>query len=207
MSSKPITITLLAVLLGTLHSNSLRASSPSSIVVRVEEQWELHVGVPDPNSVAPQVSMVLSPKSALNSWHTTVELNHRTEPYYAEGGVHIQLWNGDQLVADAGWGEFQCIRESEEIIRWSQVLEVRDGQLRASVENGTGSSWANFGQGIEVAANAPVYDLNDYRVDTSIEESGVSLAGNRVKQLVLRKVRYTMADGSVSEETVNRSVQ
>lgn len=184
------------------------ASSPSTTIVKIEEDWELRVGVPDANSNSPQVSIVMSPCTSLNSWHTTIEFNHRTEPYVCGGGVHLQLWNGATIADDKGWGEFKCLNKSEDFVRWTQVMEVHDGQLKVSIQNGSGETWGEFGgDELTVAAEAPVYELSGYKVDTSVAESGVSLAGHRVREMVLRRVRYTMADGSVTEDTVDRTVK
>jgi hypothetical protein len=198
----------LAILPAAIGASTLSASSPSSIVVKVEEDWELKVGTPDADSHAPQISIAMSPTPSLNTWHATFELNHCSEPYYVGGGVHLQLWNGASLVADQGWGEFKYLNHAEDHVHWTQVIEVSDGKIAVSVQDGTGKTWGSFGgSNLTVSATAPVYDLNDYKVDTSINESGVCLAGNRVHEMVLKRVRYTMADGSVTEDIVNRFVK
>jgi hypothetical protein len=191
-------------LLGTF----VHASSPSSIIVKVEEDWELRVGSPDPNSHAPQISLVMSPMASFDSWHVTFEMNHRTEPYYVGGGVHMQLWNGSSLVAHKGWGEFNCLNQAEDLVRWTQVMEVDNGQILTGIKDGNGATWGTFGgSDFRVSSKAPVYTLNEYDVEQSIASGGVSLAGNRVHQVLLRKVRYTKADGSITEETVNRVIR
>ena len=198
----------IALSLCAAFSSTACASTPSSLIVKIEEEWELRVGTPDPNSNAPQFSTVMCPTRSLDSWHATVELNHCTEPYVCGGGVHLQLWNGDLLVADKGWGEFKSLDRSDDIVRWTQVLELRDGRLEVSIRDGTGESWGAFGgDELKVTAEAPVYELCEYQVDTSVKESGVCLASNRVHEMVLRKVRYTMADGSVSEDVLNRIIK
>ena len=62
---------------------------------RIEEDWELVVTSPDAGTTAPQVTCVISPTGNLSSTHATIELNHHTQPEYEDGGVHLQVWNGN----------------------------------------------------------------------------------------------------------------
>src|SRR5689334_22537223 len=87
----------LAIVAGIAWCGSVRAAD----VVRVEEDWVLVVGQPDPNLDAPQVSCGISPLGDFDSAYVVFNLNHRSQPVYVPGGLQLQVWcNGSPLLSD-----------------------------------------------------------------------------------------------------------
>jgi hypothetical protein len=71
------------------------------------------------------------------------------------------------------------------------------------VSDGHSDSWGSFGDEgrLRLTMETTLENLNDYRPATSLQESGVSFAGNRVRSLTLTKLRWIDSDGNVYELT------
>jgi hypothetical protein len=170
-------------------------------IVAIEEHWELSVGEPDAASSAPQVCMVTSPTGNLDGHFFLFTLNHHSIPNWVPGGHQVQLWNGEELV-DAKVGPIEStLSQTDDVIRWVQRTDLQDGQLKFEITNGTSQSWGEFGgQGyLKITVDTDLENLNGYRPAISIEQSGVSFAGNRVRSLTLQKLRWFDANGNVYE--------
>ncbi len=173
----------------------------SSRVVRVEEHWELQLGLPDADSSAPQVTMVMSPISGVESTYFLYTLNHRTAPDYGAGGMQVQLWSGEDLL-DAQVGEKEgALAYDQEVVRWVQQISLEDGVLHFRVRNGSSQTWGSFGgDDLSLSASTTLTGLNGYRPGTSITESQVGFAENRVGSLILTKLVWETEDGVVHEQ-------
>jgi len=97
---------------------------------------------------------------------------------------------------------------SGETVRWTQVMELREGMLTFEVTDGTSSSWGSFGgQGyLKASVATPLSDLNGYDPAVSVANSGVSYGGNRVESLTLKAVRLFTATGEELADTTPRVV-
>lgn len=183
-------------------------ADPLLQVVRVEEDWELVVGTPDSDSVAPQVSSLISPVGDLESVHAAFELNHQSMPEFVAGGLQLQIWNGELPVASRKFPNGGVMRQADETVTWTQSMELSDGSLTFQITGGNSTSWGGFGgQGyLTSTVESPVADLNGYNPAVSVSNAGVSYAANRVQSFVLRRVRLTLATGEVLEDDTARSV-
>jgi hypothetical protein len=170
-------------------------------IVRIEEYWQLRIGQPDPQSVAPQASMVMAPYSQLDATYFVFALNHRGVPHFAPGGLQVQHWENDAPIATIDARSEQPIVDANEVIAWVQRLELKEGRLVFEVVDGQSNSWGAFGGGQELQLTVPttLTNLNGYAPRISLEESGVSFGGNRVQSLVLQKLRWTDSAGQVYE--------
>lgn len=199
--------TLAAVAL-LLWNSSAGATSPQDIV-RVEEDWELMVGEPEPTTAAPQVTTVISPVGNLESWHVAFELNHQTMPDFTPGGLCLQLWRGSesQGVDRHHHGEVLIQSEGEQIT-WTQCMSLSDGVLTFEITNGESTTWGNFGGGgqLRLSTSTSLDDLGGYRPEVSVENSGVGFASNRVHVLTLKRVRVHRANGEVQEVNADLTV-
>ncbi len=177
-------------------------------VVAIEEDWELVVASPDPNSTAPQVSCTISPLSHVNSLHAAFELNHQSQPEFTAGGLQLQVWNDEQPLVSRKFPSPAVLAADNEVVRWTQVVRLDDGLLTFEITNGTSATWGNFGgQGdLKASLTTNLVNLNGYDPSISIENSGVAYAGNRVTKLVLTRIRATLATGEVIEDTTPRVV-
>ncbi|TWT99137.1 hypothetical protein Pla108_00700 [Botrimarina colliarenosi] len=161
-------------------------------VVEIEEHWTLSVGGPDALRSAPQVSMVMSPAGGTDDHFFLVSLNHWSYPDFAAGGVQTQHWHGDTCRSVANSPSHQALDTDEETVGWTQRLSLSDGQLVFEVVNGESASWGAFGGdgSLRVSSPTELSRLNDYKPATSLTESGIGYAGNRVSSLVLQKLRW-----------------
>jgi hypothetical protein len=177
-------------------------------VVRVEEDWELVVKEPDPNSVAPQVTCVISPFPHIGSWYAVFELNHQTRPQFAAGGMQLQVWMGDSPVDWREYNRSQVMSQTGETVSWTQSMWLSQNWLNFRVLNGSSTTWGSFGGSSHVtqSVNSDLSDLNGYDPAISVAHSGVGFASNRVQSLVLKKVRIYLADGQTLIDSAPRVV-
>ncbi|MCA9235376.1 MAG: hypothetical protein KDA44_07880 [Planctomycetales bacterium] len=170
-------------------------------IVQIEEFWELQVGEPDGLSSSPQVSMVMSHTGDLLSDYFVFTVNHHSHPEFAPGGMQVQRWNADEAVAVHAGPSENTLDHTEETLRWVQRMTLDDGLLTFEIDNGTSDSWGSFGgEGyLRLVLGVDAVNLNNYRPAVSIEQSGVSYAGNRVRSLTLTRLRWTDTAGQVYE--------
>lgn len=180
----------------------------SQTIVRVEEDWVLLVNTPDADSVSPQVTCTMSPLNHINAVHATVELNHQSQPYFAPGGVQLQVWDGTLPVAARENPSDAVMRTNAETVSWTQVMEVKDGMLSFDVINGSSTTWGSFGgQGyLKHSMATHLTDLSGYSPLVSVEHSGAGYAQNRVDLLVLKQVRFVLSTGQVVVDSTYRVV-
>jgi len=170
-------------------------------VVMVEEHWELQLGQPDPDTSAPQASMVMSPTDDSEGVFFMFTLNHQNSPDYEPGGMQIQIWNGTELV-DCGTGnESGTLSNSAEAVSWVQRIELNEGELTFGIHDGASETWGAFG-GSDLSLSTPtnLTCLNAYRPAVSLTESQIGYAENRVVSLVLTKLVWMTDDGVVHEQ-------
>lgn len=188
---------------------SLIAAAPGNVfgqvgdVVKVEEEWELVVGEPDSNSVAPQVTCALSPYGHLDSLHSTFELNSQSLESYSAGGLQLQIWNGETALAARRYPDHQVLATTGETITWTSTMEVVGGQLKFEVEQGDSSTWGSFGGSghLRHSIDTSLANLNSYSPDVSVANSGVGYAANRVRSLILKRVRVKTSSGDWFEQS------
>ncbi len=198
---------LLMALLVTAWVGVASAQAPQ--VVQVEEDWELVVGEPDPQTSAPQVLCTISPFSHVDSFHATLELNHHDIPSFAPGGLQFEIWNGEVPLHERKFPNQALLAQpAGETIRWTQRMEFSEGTLRFEVVNGSSTTWGNFGgQGyLKGSVDTCMADLNAYSPEVSVANSGVGYASNRVQSLTLTAVRLTLSTGEVIEDNTARVV-
>jgi len=176
------------------------AQGPSSAVFSVQEDWELVVGDPDPLSNAPQVTCVISPVGNVDSLHAAFELNHQTEPAYEAGGLQLQVWEGEEHLNTKWFPEHNQLATSDEVVQWTQQLVLAGGELTFEVTSGESTTWGSFGGKLRTTVGSTLANLNDYDPEVSVANSGVGFAGNRVVSLVLKRVRWYAADGTILVE-------
>jgi hypothetical protein len=177
-------------------------------IVRVEEEWELIVATPDPNSDSPQVTCVISPLGHTQSLHAAFEMNYQSLPEFVPGGLQLQLWNGEEPLASRKFPNGSVMQQQDETVRWKQCLELANGLLTFEITGGTSAAWGAFGGQGYLKASVPttLENLNGYNPAVSVNNSGVGYAANRVQSLVLRKVRLVTSGGEILEAEPQYSV-
>lgn len=196
------------VMLGFSFATSSGFAVEPIALVGIEEDWELIVASPDPNSTAPQVSCTISPLSHVDSIHAAFELNHQSQPEFTAGGLQLQVWNDEQPLGSRKFPNPGVLATDAEVVRWTQSLSLEGGVLTFAITDGTSTTWGNFGgQGYLTAdLSTDLTSLNGYDPEISVRNSGVAYAGNRVMSLVLKRVRATLSTGEVLEDTTERVV-
>lgn len=192
------TVAILALVAGSA-SFAWGQTANTVQIVRIEEEWELTVGQPNLATNAPQVSMVMSPHSSSTSEHFVFELNFKTQPEYTPGGMQVQYWTswGTTESRNGGPSTQMQLHATNDTVTWRQAMTLDQGNLRFEIENGNSASWGAFGgQGyLRLDVTTALPNLNYYSARVSLDESGISYAGNRVDSLKLTKIKWIASDG------------
>jgi len=170
-------------------------------VVRVEQDWELSVGEPDPQTDAPQVVCVISPGGDTQGVYAAFELNQQSQPVFSAGGMQLQVWEGELPLKAARAGDLLKLQAAGEHVCWTLVMELDDGQLTFQVCDGHSATWGEFGgEGLRASVATAAAHLNGYDTQVSVRNSGVGFAPNRVHALTLKRIRTYFANGEVVED-------
>jgi hypothetical protein len=190
------------------EERSAIATDDTPSVVRVEEDWELVIAVPDSNSIAPQVTCTISPNGSVSSLHATFDINHHSQPDFIAGGLQLQTWNEEWPLMSHNFPEQHVISSDNDIITWTQVMAHSDGSIVFEILNGHSTTWGHFGgQGyLHATASTSLSNLNGYDPNTSTSNSGVAYAANRVTSLTLKRIRWFLSTGDVVEDSNPRVV-
>jgi hypothetical protein len=173
--------------------------------IRVEEDWYVKIGVPDPDLDSPQITTVIAPGFTLIGSHAIFDMNCATQPGFVSGGVQLQLWKGNSIIqtcSNANWSSLHYVGEE---IRFTSAMSVQNGNLVFEILNGSSESWGVFGTG-ELRLQTPTWrnNLNFYSADFTTENSRIGFASHRVHRLILERIRYYSASGLTSTDNVPR---
>jgi len=173
-------------------------------IVRVEEDWEVQVGQPETEKTSPQIFTVISPYGNISDLHAIFELNHSTQPSYTAGGMQLQTWDGETVLESRNNTKTEKLATTDEVIKFTVVMEIENGNLKFEIVNGSSTTWGTFGgQGYlkAIVATAP-NDLNSYDSTLSTKQSKVGFAAHRVKLLARNEVRQYSESGLVVKNSV-----
>src|SRR5262249_43896808 len=173
-------------------------------VVRVEEDWTLIVDQPDQNVAAPQLSSQMS-QDGTGSLFCNLPLNSRHFPRYGAGGLQVQIWSGDSNVASKTWDTWAVMNTPNEVVTWTQFLDIRKGPMTFGVSAASSQTWDDF-SGQQIGVPTTVQSLDNYTVDYSVANSGITFGANRVSYLAITAVRIYYQDGSVQEDLTERII-
>ncbi len=198
----------MGVLVMSCASPHSEAADNGPIIVRVEEDWELVVDTPVADSAAPQVTCTFSPVSHVDGLHATLEINHQSLPYFQAGGLHLQLWQGENALNSNKSPHDAMMSQAHETVCWTQRMEIQNGVVTFEVVEGSSTTWGKFGgQGyLKTSALTGLANLNDYSHEVSAKHSGVGYAGNRVSSLALKRIRVYTESGDKFECTTPLNV-
>jgi hypothetical protein len=182
--------------------------APAQNLVHVEEDWEMVLGEPDFNSCGPQVACTMSPFGHIDNTHFTLEINHRSLPYWSPGGITLHHWTGESRQQSLERQDRSVMQTNGEVVTWTQTLDVDFAAfLTFQIKDGASSTWGPFGyNNLKLSTFWPSGNLNDYSPDVSVSRSGVAFAGNRVSSLKILRVRATLSDGSTATDDTVRVV-
>ena len=157
----------------------------------IEEDWVLVVADPDPIGIGPQITTVMSPDGGDTVKFVAFDMNYREYPNFAPGGLQTQIWAADQVIGTSTQGSalFNTIGEQ---VSWTQRMSLIGNILTYDIQNGSSTTWGQFGQGANLRVSVPttLVSLAGYASNNSATRSGVSWEQNHVRSLTLAKVRY-----------------
>ena len=187
-----------------------QASASASDILRVEEDWYIKIGDPDPAIDAPQIVTIFGPVDPITGTHAILELNHGTQPDFAEGGMQLQCWHANSLVGYRSQHAPAELSVVDEVIKFTTAVEIDlTGTDRVIMEviNGTSTSWGTFGgtRSLRLGLPTPMNDLNSFNPAHSIANSRVTFGGNRVIVYKRTAIRYFRSAGlyqTVTAETI-----
>ena len=200
-------MTAAAYLIGLLACPVL-ADGPE--IIRVEEDWVLEVTTPSVGESSPQIITAMSSTDKLADVHALFELNHRTLPEFAAGGMCLQLWSGDVNLDQRPSPKTGALHHANETVNYTMCLEIKNGTVEFEVRNGTSHSWETFGgQGyLKTSAATAQTSLSLYSPAVSVESSRISFAKHRVKRFGILRVRYYGHDNQLlSTDETDRMVR
>ena len=173
--------------------------------VRIEEDWELSVCEPDVNSNSPQLTVYLTPDRMNQETYFQVQLNHSADENFLGGGFRVAAiqneWSADEARSDTR----EVIRVDGDVVRWTSVMAIREGELLFAIKDGTSQSWGDFG-GPDYLVRMPAEGLNDlsrYTPLQSVEDVDIGFGSNRVQSLILLRIRAYRADGTYETVEAN----
>src|SRR5262249_5402563 len=88
---------------------------------------------------------------------------------------------------------------------WTQYLKQSNGQLKFGVSAASSQTWGDF-SGLEITYPNGQTNLNNYDVNYSVQNSGVTFGANRVTVFKLTAVRVYYSDGTVQTDSTERIV-
>ena len=171
--------------------------------MQVEEDWELVLHEPSSAITAPQFYTVMSPHVHLDSLFAQVTWNYQELPEFSSGGLQIQAWDNETMLAKKNFGAAK-LSTSAETVTWTQILHTDGAKVSFIIKNGRSTTWGNFGypaQNMKIQGAANLPDLNGYSPNLSAENSGISFGSNRVGSLKITQVRYYGPSGLLGVDT------
>lgn len=186
------------------------AADSSSTITRIEEDWEIQIDTPNPDETAPQISVVTTPYADLSGPYTVFEINNFTLPDFSGGGLQLQSWFGEQNVGLTQHWITNTLSTPNEKISYTMTMSLDNGTLQFQVINGVSQTWGQFGGDGSLTLlelDSELTDLNAYSPDNSIKFSRSGFAGQLVKSLKLKSVRYYSGDKLVNTDNQPRTVQ
>ncbi|TXT39404.1 MAG: Uncharacterized protein FD138_89 [Planctomycetota bacterium] len=172
---------------------------------RVEEDWSVKIGTPDPDYDSPQITSVIAPSWSLSGKYAVFDMNCATQPGFSSGGVQIQLWQDDAIIQTASNTNWASMHIVDEEIRYTTAMSIENGNLVFEILNGSSESWGTFGSG-ELKLQLPTWrdHLNWYDPNFTTSNSRIGFASHRVRRFILERVRYFSADGLQSTDETPR---
>jgi len=195
---------LLGIATGTSAALSLLGTGQPAIgegesngnTIRVEEDWYVKIGTPDPDLDSPQITSAIAPSWTLLGAYAVFDMNCATQPGFVSGGVQLQLWQDDaitQTCSNVNWDSLHFVNEE---IRYTSVMRIADGKIVFEIINGTSESWGTFGTGeLKLEVDTWRNHLSWYSPDFTAYNSRIGFASHRVRRFTLERVRYFSASG------------
>jgi hypothetical protein len=190
-------------------SRSRAVASEGPDIMRIEEDWYILIGDPDPEVDAPQIVTIFGPQNPLTGIHSVFELNHGTQPDFSEGGMQLQCWDGNNLVGYRRQHAPAELHIANEVIRFTTATEIDNNSILMEVIDGTSESWGEFGgeRALRQRVSVNLDNLNDFDPLDSIRNSRVTFGANRVQMFKRTELRYYSESGLHQTVTTDAIVE
>jgi hypothetical protein len=183
---------------------------PGEIIMRVEEDWVIDVGLADGVNTAPEIVTVFGPSNPNYGTHAVFEMNHATYPDFDRGGMQIQAWHANWLLGSKRHTDVSELLTVVERIKYTCTtrLKADDDWVRLEVKNGESVTYGNFGGdgSLKLYVWTEKDSLNDYDAESSLIHSRVTFGANRVNQFFRDEIRYYTADGDVITDSEDKYI-
>jgi len=181
-------------------------------IIQIEQDWMLDIADPDPVADCPQIVTVFGAADPRYYTHAVFELNHGTQPEYAQGGMQLQVWRGDVLRGYQWQRAPAELNAAIERLTYTTVMELGDGRQKLYVKDGHSITWGDFGdtgaESLRIELTSGRQNYNDWDRSSSIQHSRVAYGANRVNKYVRTAIRYYTAEGlhytDTSDDYVHR---
>lgn len=181
-------------------------------IIKVEQDWMLDIADPDPAADCPQIVTVFGGADPRYYTHAVFELNHGTQPDYAEGGMQLQVWRGDVLRGYQWQRAPAELNAAIERLTYTTVMELDGGHQTFYVKDGHSVTWGEFGDSeselLRIQLSTGRANYNDWDRWSSIRHSRVAYGANRVNKYVRTAIRYYTTAGlhytDTSDDYVHR---
>ena len=190
----------LAIALLTLPAPVTGQSVTIGPIVRVEQDWEIDVGIPAPEICCPQIYFQVTPRvgEAINCQFL---INYCDLPRFAAGGLQVQIWNGPDNLATNDYMAGQAVlRTDNETIKFTLFTQVDSGNLNFGVTNIQSVTWGNASGALYVTTPYNYLSLPLYSTADTMNNSGILWGSNRIQGIKLNVVRKYDASGNTVTE-------
>ena len=179
------------------------AQTPS--VQMIEEDWEMAINEPDPNSHSPQVTFFTSPCADCDDTYFQLQMNYAADEGFSGGGFHVAAVNKSVIVDEERSDTKVALTTAHDHIRWTNVMALIDHKLYFAVKSGHCNDWGSFG-GPEYLVEMPTesIDLSNYQAQQSLDTVDIGFGGNRVNSVTLRSVILHYSDGTKERLPLNQ---
>lgn len=187
------------------HASGVTAEDGERRLIRVEEDWVALIAEPDPSTSSPQILNVISPTQSASEVFGLIQVNHRDQPTFNEGGLQVQVRRGSGLIGTAQSSRTATLSRSNDSLKYTVAMQLTETGIRFELLNGTSRTWGRFAQSpvtVTVTEDSPT--LEYYTPEFSTENTCVNLGAHRVELLYMNTTRRTFDNGDVVTDTTDR---
>ncbi|MEO2015769.1 MAG: hypothetical protein ABGZ53_15515 [Fuerstiella sp.] len=187
----------LALLTFSIGSIAAAVDLPAGTTnTRVEEDWVAYIRNPDDSVGAPQIANVISPIPSTSGAFGMVELNHRSQPTFQDGGYQVQSWIGEYNNSVVFSEETNLLIRDYDKLEYTVGIELSGDNLEFFLKDGKSRTWGRFARdGIHADTPADGVTLADYDPQFSVDNTTINVGSHRVELLYQRETRYYSSDG------------
>ncbi len=200
-------LALAIVLSAALCLGTALGQTPGSLlpnVVRIEEDWSLQVSQPSANLSCPQVSTQMAPSPDSTQFYQ-FHLNSQDVPKFVQGGLQLQAWDSTGTLVVKTSNSRSTMSTPNELVTWTQYLQRDVVGLKFGISGASSQTWGDF-SGNEFKVPGADSVLDNYSVDYSVQNSGITYGANLVSSLVLIQTRVYYSDGTVTTDSNPRVI-